>query len=318
MLGNSRSRARNYAWPEVWRLDQPQATGSYPFFKAQYGLRAVDWDKHGYEAKIWRPLATVLAKGQHAAISHPLATLHNIREACKGYYGFLANVLGLSHHGACRLENLLSPRMLHAFWEFQATPRELMGRGLCRSTMRTMCNSMSHMMSACQALGVQSKEHCQCTPEECRKWWKEGGQKKAALCQEGEKKLRARGHALLWEEVQDVVKTSMEETLEQADQLEEQMLQLREIEDEESMKEKLLGLQTCLLAAGPCWHHTASFEAQLQPNLEAARLFLPEGELPHEAHLQESLPWQSAGGRGEGPCYKDHGVLHCVEALQEW
>ena len=213
-------------------------------------MKAQVWRERGYERHIWRPIAEALSKGQHVAIDQPREGLGNVREACRGFYGFLVHVAGLSHKQSCRLDNLLSPRLLHAFWEFQATPQGLKGRGLARSTMRTMCNSVIHMLCACEALGVVSKEHPQCTPKACIKWWKAGGQKKTVLCPEGEKKTRARGHAQLWPEVQDVVKASMEEALEEADELEQQLLQGRlglDVCGDDEMKDKLLAVQRSLL-----------------------------------------------------------------------
>ena len=117
--------------------------------------------------------------------------------------------------------------------------------------MRTMCNSISHMLCACEALGVVSQEHPHCTPKACRNWWKVGGQKKTVLCPQGEKTIMARGHALLWEEVQDVVKTSMEEALEQADELEHHLLMHNRLNlddcGDDEMKKKLLAVQRSLL-----------------------------------------------------------------------
>lgn len=194
-------------------------------------------------------MARVLSLGEHEAIPEPRKCLNNVREACRGFYGFLVNVQGLSHNKSCRLENLLNPRMLHAFWEFQATPTSLGGRGLSRSTVRTMCNSVCHMLCACKALGVRSSEHPQCTPEAITDWWQAGGQKKAKNCPEGEKTRQARGHALIWGEVQDVVKTAMEEALEEADDLEQQMLVLQDGCGDDEMKAKLLAVQTGLLLA---------------------------------------------------------------------
>ena len=214
------SASRDYRWPDIWRFDQDQATGSYPVHKHNCFMRSHELEVHGYFKNIWKPIAEVLRKAEHTCIQRPKHDLSNISEAFKSFYGFLVKIQSQSHRSACKIDNLLNPVLLHAFWEFMVAPKRLMGRGACRSTMRTMCNSVEHLLNACEALGVSSSHHPSCTPLATKLWWKSGGQKKTSLCHMGEKSKNARGHAMIWEEIQDVVKEAAEETAEEAEAVE--------------------------------------------------------------------------------------------------
>ena len=214
---------RAYQWPKTWRFDQDQATGSYPVHKHHCFMRAHELELHGYFETIWNPISEVLRKAEHECIQRPKFDMKNISEAFKSFYGFLVKVQGQSHRSACKIDNLLNPLLLHAFWEFMVTPKRLLGRNVSRSTMRTMCNSIEHLLSACEALGVESTHHPACTPQACTNWWKEGGQQKACLCPQGQKTQNARGHATIWQEIQYVVKETAEEAVEEGVEVEHAM-----------------------------------------------------------------------------------------------
>ena len=93
-------------------------------------MKIRDWEKRGYERTIWRPVAEALSRGQHVAIAHPRGDLSNVREACRGFYGFLAKVTGISHKKSCRPRQPVEPKDASRFLGVPGDPTEPRGQGL--------------------------------------------------------------------------------------------------------------------------------------------------------------------------------------------
>jgi hypothetical protein len=86
----------------------------------------------------------------------PLAeeTLKGVTEDVLGYLGYLHNVLGYSRDEVAEGCPALECSSLGGFWSFNVTAKALGGRGCGRTTMRTKCNHIAHLLVGCMGRGV--------------------------------------------------------------------------------------------------------------------------------------------------------------------
>eukprot|EP00873_Tetraselmis_striata_P042994 jgi/Tetstr1/463258/TSEL_000715.t1 len=156
-------------WPERWSMGESQATGSYPVAKHQFALRGIEWDSVRVAA--WEPLRAVLEAQDHDAVKQLSgASLMNVEETARLFYGFLVKVKGMAPRQACRPYHITDAWLLNHFWRFLATPKLLLGRGMARSTMRLHCNGISHLLVACEAARLPS---CKRPPLDVKTWWED-------------------------------------------------------------------------------------------------------------------------------------------------
>ena len=193
-------------WPVTWRLDNDQRTTFYPCYRTHYGLKHVEW--HAVREHTWVPIENALR-----GVDGLPDDLKNTEYCMREFFGFLAKVKGYSLVNACKTVHLLSPRLLHDFWEFCASHRDLGGRQQARSTMRTMCTSVQHLVIATQQLGLEGLEHEEYTPANVLMWWYTNALPACKQCDLGQKTAMFRGQADIWPTVQEVVKADMEMAL---------------------------------------------------------------------------------------------------------
>ena len=214
-----------------------------------------------------------------------LATHQNVEEPGRSYMGFLANIQGLPPKLACNSHNMLNPSYLNAYWRFCATPKSLCGKGDARATMRTMCNSMQHLLDACQVLQVSSKVSQHCTPLAVKRWWVKYAQPRCSTCPQGPKTLAGRGNGDLWPMVQAALMDEMADAVECADCMQQLAGEGQELEHAE-LHECLARLMASTLLA------TAGVTAPpIRPGCPAT-LHQPHSHCPRPdcLHVQRTCP----------------------------
>lgn len=248
-------------WPRHWSMQQPQFTGSHPTYLRRFGLIGKQWAR--VRGVAWDPLREVLEEQQHEEVKQLSgASLVNIEETARAFYGFLVNVRGMAPKQGCNPARLTCPWDLNAFWKFSATPKALGGRGLCRSMMRLTCNCVQHLLVACEAAGVEPIR----PPLEVRAWWKAKAQPRCSFAPQGARTTAARGQPQLWPLIQDAVKGDMGDAAEAAEALRDLLACGEEVSDEEIESTLTMVLRGCLL--GPCGITSPPMRPACAPTLQ--------------------------------------------------
>lgn len=283
---------RPFQYPSHFPLNEDQRTGSYLAHAPQFGLTAKEWRQ--IRQQVWLDdILPALEAAAHTMIPKLLsgASIRNVEEECRKFYGFLFKVLGLKPIGvAGKIKHLANPFYLSSYWRFNATPTmPYAGRGLSRSSIRLMCCSVQWMLKALVARGITSDVHPHCTPARTLEWWRSDVQPRCHFCPLGERATNTKGAPEIWAEVQNVVATAMNGALEKAKEVKDKLERGEEVEGVRACLDQLQW--ACTIAfAGFCTPplRPACLPTLLEPGSHCQRLKC-NGETPFCA-LSSSLP----------------------------